>query len=150
MKRLLLSLFAALLTLGLAAQRHGTVDARFVGIWQQQQMVKNDKGEPRLIRLPVWKVYSVDGVFTTFIIANRTAQSVITMQGRFAILNDSICEEHVGGSITAPDLVGVRNPIVYHFDGPDHMKVSYTLPGRDGSASEQWVRVKMEMPRRGR
>lgn len=50
------------------------------GIWQQVQVSKTD-GHTML--LPVWKVLRSDGTFSTFLIVNRSGQSVITNEGTY-------------------------------------------------------------------
>ena len=97
--------------------------------------------------LPVWKVMQSDGSFCTFLIANQNGQSIITNQGRFEVKNDSILVESVLGSITDPELVGKNNMLTYHFKDKDSVHVSYRMPGASREGHEDWVRVKLEMPK---
>ena len=97
--------------------------------------------------LPVWKVMQSDGSFCTFLIANQNGQSIITNQGRFEVKNDSILVESVLGSITDPELVGKNNTLTYHFKDKDSVHVSYRMPGASREGHEDWVRVKLEMPK---
>ena len=138
-------LLAALLPAALCATSSHDNATDLIGVWQQVQTSKTDG---HLMQLPVWKVMQKDGTFCTFLIANEHGQSVITNQGRFTVVNDSTVTEHINGSITDPELVGKENRITYHFDGKDKIHVSYRMPGATRDGQEDWVRVKLEMPRR--
>ena len=114
------------------------------GIWQQVQTSCTD-GHTML--LPVWKVMQADGTFCTFLIANQSGQSIITNEGRYEVKDDSTVVEQVTGSITDPELVGTHNKLTYTFKGKDAMHVSYRMPGASRDGHEDWVRVKLEMPK---
>lgn len=145
MKRLLL-LLSMMAPLGIMASSHTEKDNahKFIGVWQQVQTSKSD-GHAML--LPVWKVMQSDGTFCTFLIANESGQSIITNQGRYTVSNDSIVVEHITGSITDPALVGKDNNLTYHFKTHDKLHVSYHMPEASRAGHEDWIRVKLEMPR---
>lgn len=118
--------------------------APFEGIWQQVQFAKTD-GHPMI--LPVWKVMRSDGTFSTFLIATRSGQSIITTEGSFKVANDSTFVENITGSLTDPQLKGKSNKLIFHFLDEDTMNVSYRMPGSTRDAHERWIRVKMERPK---
>lgn len=143
MKRLIILLAMAIpMCLAAADVKNGAT--RFLGVWQQVQTSQSDG---HVMLLPVWKVMQSDGSFCTFLIANQNGQSIITNQGRFEVKNDSILVESVLGSITDPELVGKNNMLTYHFKGNDSVHVSYRMPGASREGHEDWVRVKLEMPK---
>ena len=115
-----------------------------VGVWQQVQKSKTDG---HIMLLPVWKVMQSDGTFCTFLIANQSGQSIITNQGRYTMTNDSVVVEHITGSITDPELVGKGNHLTYHFKGKDEVRVSYRISEASREVHENWIRVKLEMPK---
>ena len=144
MKRLLLILAMAT-PLGLvAAGNENKPKHPLTGVWQQMQTSQSD-GHAML--LPVWKVMQADGTFCTFLIANQTGQSIITNQGRYEVTSDSTLVETVSGSITDPELVGKGNRLTYTFKNKDTMHVSYRMPGASHDGHEDWVRVKLELPK---
>lgn len=143
MKRLIILLAMAIpMCLAAADVKNGAT--RFLGVWQQVQTSQSDG---HVMLLPVWKVMQSDGSFCTFLIANQNGQSIITNQGRFEEKNDSILVESVLGSITDPELVGKNNMLTYHFKDKDSVHVSYRMPGASREGHEDWVRVKLEMPK---
>ncbi len=143
MKRLIILLAMAIpMCLAAADVKNGAT--RFLGVWQQVQTSQSDG---HVMLLPVWKVMQSDGSFCTFLIANQNGQSIITNQGRFEVKNDSILVESVLGSITDPELVGKNNTLTYHFKDKDSVHVSYRMPGASREGHEDWVRVKLEMPK---
>ena len=115
------------------------------GIWQQVQVSKTD-GHTML--LPVWKVLRSDGTFSTFLIVNRSGQSVITNEGTYKMVNDSTIVEHITGSITDPQLMGKDNQLIFRLADNDTLQVSYKMPGHTREAHEKWIRVKLERPRK--
>lgn len=117
------------------------------GVWQQHQYVPEQDGSARLIHLPVWKVLTADGNFCTFLIANKEGVSIKTNEGTYKVLNDSVYEETLTGSITVPDLVGQSNSLRYEFQDPDTMNLIYTLPNKEAPTREIWTRVKLEFPK---
>ena len=142
MKRLIILLAMAIPMCLAADVKNGAT--RFLGVWQQVQTSQSDG---HVMLLPVWKVMQSDGSFCTFLIANQNGQSIITNQGRFEVKNDSILVESVLGSITDPELVGKNNTLTYHFKDKDSVHVSYRMPGASREGHEDWVRVKLEMPK---
>ncbi len=108
MKKLLFLLLAAPL-MGLQVMADSVKPESLEGIWQQVQVSKTD-GHTML--LPVWKVLRSDGTFSTFLIVNRSGQSVITNEGTYKMVNDSTIVEHITGSITdhRPTTDGERQP----------------------------------------
>lgn len=140
MKPNLFLLLALLAPLSLSAQKSLSDVA---GVWQQVQQAK---GDGHLMKLPVWKVMQNDGSFCTFLIANESGQSIITNQGRYELTSDSTIVEHITGSITDPELIGLSNTLTYQFRDSDKMDVSYRVPGASRENHEKWVRVKLEMP----
>lgn len=143
MKRLIILLAMAIpMCLTAADVKDGAT--RFLGVWQQVQTSQSDG---HVMLLPVWKVMQSDGSFCTFLIANQNGQSIITNQGRYEVKNDSILVESVLGSITDPELVGKNNTLTYHFKDKDSVHVSYRMPGASREGHEDWVRVKLEMPK---
>ena len=86
---------ALLLCLGLGAHADKIKNAdKLCGIWQQVQQAKDGS---RVVRLPVWKVMQTDNHFSTFLIANEQAKSIITNRGEFKVTSDSTLIEYVGG-----------------------------------------------------
>lgn len=79
MKKLLFLLLAAPF-MGLQVMADSVKPESLEGIWQQVQVSKTD-GHTML--LPVWKVLRSDGTFSTFLIVNRSGQSVITNEGTY-------------------------------------------------------------------
>lgn len=145
-----LSLLLTLL-LGCTAPLSLTVNAqklakRFVGVWQKQELVHDQGDAPRLITLPVWKVFSSDGTFCTFLIVNDRAESIKMMEGTWTVKNDSIYEEHVADCITNPAFKGKTNSITYRLVSEDNMGISYQLKGAKHRAEEAWIRVKLQLP----
>lgn len=143
MKRTALLLLAMTLPFAMSADESKTELRDMAGIWQQ---VQNFKGERRFIRLPVWKILHADGTFQTFLIANKSAQSIITNAGTYKVTSDSTYTEHVTSSLTDPSLVGRDNHITYYMKDKDNMSITYRMPGAKRNGQEQWIRVKMEMP----
>ncbi len=142
MKYLLATLLLApaLLAHGAEPQKR---QPKLPGIWQQMQ--KSENGG-HFIKLPVWKVLQNDGTFCTFLIANKKGQSIITNEGRYEIVSDTVVNEHVTGSITNPELVGKDNRITYRFVGIDRIDITYRLPNAPADGHETWQRVKLELP----
>lgn len=120
--------------------------SKLVGVWQQHERVTDNDGHMRLVHLPVWKVLTGDGVFYTFLIANKDGVSIKTNEGTYKVVNDSVYEENISGSITVPALVGTTNTMRYNFAHPDVMNVVYRLPKAQRDAREIWIRLKLELP----
>lgn len=144
MKKLLFLLLAATL-MGLQVMADSVKPESLEGIWQQVQVSKTD-GHTML--LPVWKVLRSDGTFSTFLIVNRSGQSVITNEGTYKMVNDSTIVEHITGSITDPQLMGKDNQLIFRLADNDTLQVSYKMPGHTREAHEKWIRVKLERPRK--
>ena len=144
MKKLLFLLLAAPL-MGLQVMANSVKPESLEGIWQQVQVSKTD-GHTML--LPVWKVLRSDGTFSTFLIVNRSGQSVITNEGTYKMVNDSTIVEHITGSITDPQLMGKDNQLIFRLADNDTLQVSYKMPGHTREAHEKWIRVKLERPRK--
>lgn len=146
MKRSLFLLLAFALgcTVTLKAQK---LTKRFVGVWQKQELVHDQGDAPRLITLPVWKVFSSDGTFFTFLIVNDRAESIKMMEGTWSVKNDSVYEEHVADCITNPAFKGTTNRISYRLVSKDNMGITYQLDGAKHRAEETWIRVKLELPK---
>jgi hypothetical protein len=135
---------ALLLCLGLGAYADKIKNSdKLCGIWQQVQQAKDGS---RVVRLPVWKVMQTDNHFSTFLIANEQAKSIITNRGEFKVTSDSTLIEYVKGSITDPELVGKSNKITYKLVDDDTMHISYKLPDAMREGHETWVRLKLEIP----
>lgn len=142
MKKSLALALSLFLCIGAYADKIKNAD-KLVGIWQQVQKAKEDN---RVVRLPVWKVMQSDGHFSTFLIANEQAQSIITNRGEFKVTSDSTLIEYVKGSITDPMLVGKSNKISYQLIDDDTMRITYKLPNAMREGNETWVRLKLEIP----
>lgn len=146
MKKIFPFLLALSLCLPSALSAQEQAKASLVGVWQRLETVKDDGGTTRTIKLPVWKVYDSNGTFSSFLIANKEADCIKAMEGTYSLVNDSVYDEHITGSVTSPELVGTTNPMSYKFVSPDLLQVSYHLSGAKQGVSEGWVRIKLEMP----
>lgn len=122
-------------------------DPAFVGLWQQ---VEQSRQDGRTLLLPVWKMIQSDGRFCTFLIGNRSGQSVITNEGRYEVTSDSTVTEHVSGSITDLDIVGKSIRLTYRLEGRDRLHLTYRIPGASRDGHETWKRVCLEVPRSDR
>ena len=142
MKKLSLILLALFAPLCIWAQAQPEPN-QLTGIWQY---VQTDNAGQNVQRFPVWKVMENDYTFQTFILANPEAYSVVTNQGTYHVLSDSVFVEHITGSITDKNLIGKDNRISYVFEGTDTLHVTYRLPGAQTDGQECWVRVKLEYP----
>lgn len=146
MKKIFPLLAAFILCLPTTLRAQDKANASLVGVWQRLETVKDDGGTTRTIKLPVWKVYDSNGAFSSFLIVNKEADCIKAMEGTYNLVNDSVYDEHIAGSITSPELVGATNPMTYKFVSPDLLIVSYRLSEAKQEVSESWVRIKLEMP----
>ncbi|MDO4930434.1 MAG: DUF4488 domain-containing protein [Bacteroidales bacterium] len=142
MKKFLTILFVAFCSCTgvLVAQ---TDASSLVGVWQQHQLTTDELGNPHLTPVSLWKVMTADGSFYTFLIASKDAVAVKTNEGTYKLVGDSVIEESVTASMTAPAIVGNVNTLYYEQPHPDVLHVSYRLPKATRDAKEYWVRVKL-------
>lgn len=146
MKHLFFTLLACLACCTATLKAQSQASNNFVGIWQQRQVTIGDNGTGHFIKLPVWKVYESNGTFCIFLIANQKADCIKVTEGTYSVVNDSIYEEHISGSLTNSNLVGRSNKIKYTFATPDELVISYNISNAPNDSHESWVRVKMQVP----
>lgn len=109
------------------------------GVWQL--CYRTDGG--RCVYAPIYKIFSADGTFVTVNITSRGGEARVSSQGSYAVRGAGEYVECVSESATDPELVGVETVFDCTFtdDNGFYMRVSYTLPGRDGAVTEEWARV---------
>lgn len=120
---------------------------RLIGVWQQYQETIDDKGNKRMMHLPVWKVLQSDGQFCTFLIANASGSCLMTNKGTYEVVGEHVYNEKIEKSIVNSKLVGKTNPIHFKYEGKDRLVITYQMPGVAHAAVEIWQRVKMSLPR---
>lgn len=109
------------------------------GVWQL--CYNTDEG--KRIYAPIYKIYRTDGMFVTVNITSQDGAARVSAQGRYAVKGPQEYSECVTESVTDPDLVGVETSFecVFTDGGRIYMRVSFTLPEREGTFTEEWARV---------
>ena len=119
-----------------------------IGLWQMMQAVPNEGGEgEHLIYLPVWKYYAGDGHFCTFLIASRDGASMMTMDGEYYEMSDSVYVEKVHRCVTEPKWQGQKFQIKYFIDRQGVMFAEFPSGENTAPHREIWRYVDMNKPR---
>ena len=142
MKKILL---CALLALGIGLPLGAQTKVKasdLVGLWQMT--IKDEFGGVHYVS--VFKQMFADGKYHTFLQPDKTQAKpfIITNQGTYKLLNDSIIREHIDASITDGAIIGKDNDLTYSMsEDKKYLYVSFFIPGASRKGQEVWVRLEM-------
>ena len=142
MKKILL---CALLALGIGLPLGAQTKVKasdLVGLWQMT--IKDEFGGVHYVS--VFKQMFADGKYHTFLQPGKTQTKpfIITNQGSYKLLNDSIIREHIDASITDGAIIGKDNDLTYSMsEDKKYLYVSFFIPGASRKGQEVWVRLEM-------
>lgn len=109
------------------------------GVWQL--CYHTDDG--RYVYAPIYKIYRTDGTFVTVNMTSQDGAARISAQGSYAAQGPEEYVECVSESAANPELAGVETlfECIFTDDNGQFLQVTFSLPGREGTFTEQWARV---------